>query len=70
VAAVVRGGGNISDLTTRLSGELDVLAAELDLLSRVDINALGTQRRGVAKRLGVEASLRPATPSARVSGWR
>lgn len=59
VAAVVaRVGGNITDLTTRLAGELYVLVAELDLPSGVDDAALQTALSGVAADLGVDVSLR------------
>jgi glycine cleavage system transcriptional repressor len=53
-------GGNISDLSTRLSGPLYVVVAEVDLPSTVDSAALGETLRAVAQRLGVEATLRAA----------
>jgi len=56
IAAV---GGNITDLTTRLAGELYVVVAELDLPSAVDVPALGEAIGRVAAGLGVEATLRP-----------
>jgi glycine cleavage system transcriptional repressor len=64
VAAVTRVladvGGNITDLTTRLAGELYVLLVEVDLPSTVEIEALTTRLSEVARTLGVEATLRPA----------
>jgi len=64
VAAVTRvladAGGNITDLTTRLAGELYVLLVELDLPSTVEIEALTARLSEVAQTLGVEATLRPA----------
>lgn len=57
--AVAAVGGNITDLTTRLSGELYVLAAEVDLPAEVAVEDLQRQIRHTATRLGVEASLRP-----------
>jgi len=56
IAAV---GGNITDLTTRLAGELYVVVAELDLPAAVDVAALGEAIGRVAAELGVEATLRP-----------
>ena len=53
-------GGNVTDLTTRLSGSLYVAVVEVDLPSTVDTDALGATLRDAADRLGVEASLRPA----------
>jgi glycine cleavage system transcriptional repressor len=54
---VAESGGNITDLTTRLSGSLYVVVAELDV---ADPQALDTALRSAAQRLGVEVSLRPA----------
>ncbi|HEX7740243.1 MAG TPA: ACT domain-containing protein [Marmoricola sp.] len=56
VAAV---GGNITDLSTRLSGDLYVLLAECDLPAGVDAAVLEARIRAVADELGVGASLRP-----------
>jgi glycine cleavage system transcriptional repressor len=58
--AVAEAGGNITDLTTRLSGPLYVVIAEVDLPATADSEALGATLRAAAQRLGVEASLRPA----------
>jgi glycine cleavage system transcriptional repressor len=56
---VAKVGGNITDLTTRLAGELYVLTAEVDLPSSADPDALAAALREVAAGLGVEASLLP-----------
>jgi glycine cleavage system transcriptional repressor len=64
VAAVTgvlaRAGGNVTDLTTRLSGTLYLLSAEVDLPSTVDIDELMAELDEVAAGLGVEVSLRTA----------
>lgn len=64
VAAVTRAlataGGNVTDLTTRLSGGLYVLIAEVDLPATVDIDALSTRLREVGADLGVEVTLSPS----------
>jgi glycine cleavage system transcriptional repressor len=52
-------GGNITDLTTRLAGDLYVLAAEVDLPPGVDVEAVSERVRQVAESLGVDAHLRP-----------
>jgi glycine cleavage system transcriptional repressor len=57
---VAREGGNLTDLTTRLSGSLYLLSAEVDLPSNVDADELIDQLDEVAQRLGIEVSLRPA----------
>ncbi len=51
-------GGNVTDLTTRLSGTLYLLSAEIDLPSGSDFDELLTRLDEVADRLGVEVSLR------------
>jgi len=58
-AEVAKVGGNITDLTTRLAGELYVLSAEVDLPASVDPGTLTTELRAVASELGVEVSLLP-----------
>jgi len=58
-AEVAKVGGNITDLTTRLAGELYVLSAEVDLPASVDPETLTTELRAVASELGVEVSLLP-----------
>jgi glycine cleavage system transcriptional repressor len=64
VAAVTgvlaRVGGNVTDLTTRLSGSLYLLSAEVDLPSTVDIDDLCAELDDAARQLGVEVSLRTA----------
>jgi glycine cleavage system transcriptional repressor len=64
VASVARGlaefGGNITDLTTRLSGDLYVLVAELDLPAGADVDLIRERLDAVARALGVEVALRPA----------
>jgi glycine cleavage system transcriptional repressor len=55
---VARVGGNITDLTTRLSGELYLLVAEVDLPGEVDAAALSTSLESVAAGLGVGVTLR------------
>ncbi len=61
VVAVVAGvGGNITDLTTRLAGELYLLVAEVDLPADADVAALEADLAAAAADLGVGVSLRPA----------
>jgi glycine cleavage system transcriptional repressor len=60
VAEVARVGGNITDLTTRLAGELYLLIAELDLPAGVDAAEVDAAIKAVAAELGVGATLRPA----------
>lgn len=56
---VAAAGGNITDLTTRLTGDLYVLIAEVWLASSVDPVALNGALRRAAGELGVDVSLRP-----------
>jgi glycine cleavage system transcriptional repressor len=61
VAGVVaRAGGNITDLTTRLAGDLYVVVAEVELPAGADADAVAAELREVAAGLGVGATLRPA----------
>jgi len=60
VAVVAEVGGNVTDLTTRLSGDLYVLLAEVDLPADVDVEALRTSLGEAAGRLGVGVTLRAA----------
>lgn len=55
---VARVGGNITDLTTRLSGELYVLVAEVDLPAGCDVKGLQAALRRAGDDLGVGVSLR------------
>jgi glycine cleavage system transcriptional repressor len=60
VALVAEAGGNITDLTTRLSGDLYLLIAEIDLPAATDAAAVEEAIKAVAAALGVGATLRPA----------
>ena len=60
VTEIARVGGNITDLTTRLAGDLYLLIAELDLPAGVDAHAVDDAIKIVAADLGVGATLRPA----------
>jgi glycine cleavage system transcriptional repressor len=57
---VAEAGGNVTDLTTRLAGDLYLLVADIDLPSDVEAAALAGRLEEAAERLGVEAALRPA----------
>ena len=57
---VARAGGNITDLTTRLAGDLYVLVAEVDLPGGADPQAIEADLRAVGEDLGVGVSLLPA----------
>lgn len=57
VSRVAEVGGNITDLTTRLAGDLYVLVAELDLPEDVDVDALREVLTATAADLGVGVSL-------------
>jgi glycine cleavage system transcriptional repressor len=50
--------GNITDLTTRLTGDLYVLVAEVDLPSDVDESALAQRLSATGRSLGVGVTLR------------
>jgi glycine cleavage system transcriptional repressor len=61
VVAVIAGvGGNITDLTTRLAGELYLLIAEVDLPAGADVDAVERDLGSVAAGLGVGVTLRAA----------
>ena len=64
VAAVTRmiasARGTITDLTTRLSGELYVLTAEVELPPTADLSTLFRALEITAEELGVGVTLRPA----------
>jgi glycine cleavage system transcriptional repressor len=57
-AELARAGGNITDLTTRLNGDLYVLLAEVDLPAGTDATRVESAVKEVAASLGVDASLR------------
>jgi glycine cleavage system transcriptional repressor len=52
-------GGNVTDLTTRLSGDLYVLVAEVDLPDDADVAALTEELKRVGAALGVDVALNP-----------
>ena len=56
--AVAEFGGNVTDLTTRLAGDLYLLVAEVDIPA-VDADRLTERLAGVAGVLNVDAALRP-----------
>lgn len=60
VGEVARVGGNITDLTTRLAGDLYLLVAEIDLPAGADVEAVDAAIRAAAEAVGVGATLRPA----------
>lgn len=60
VQVIARAGGNITDLTTRLAGDLYLLIAEVDLPAGADADAVAAELRTVASGLGVGATLRVA----------
>lgn len=62
MAAVAGVGGNVTDLTTRLAGELYLLVAEIELPVATDPGALGAAVEAAAGELGVRATLRAAEP--------
>ncbi|NED95207.1 ACT domain-containing protein [Phytoactinopolyspora alkaliphila] len=57
--AVADAGGNITDLTTRLSGELYVVVAEVDLPAGTDPDRLGTELKQVSRELDVDVTFGP-----------
>ena len=59
VGVVADVGANVTDLTTRLSGELYVLLAEVALPTGADPDALRARLDAVAADRGVEVTLRP-----------
>ncbi|GAA3826092.1 glycine cleavage system protein R [Nocardioides panacisoli] len=60
VGQVAAAGGNITDLTTRLAGDLYLLVAELDLPAGADPAAVESAIKAAADQVGVAATLRPA----------
>ena len=57
-SVIAEAGGNITDLTTRLSGTLYVLLAEVDLPRSTNVAALQASLAEVSAELGVETSMR------------
>ena len=60
VSEVAAAGGNITDLTTRLAGDLYLLVAEIDLPATADAVAVEAAIQDAATRVGVAATMRPA----------
>lgn len=58
VGEIARAGGNITDLTTRLSGDMYVLVAEVDLPEQTDAEQLQGALSRAAEALGVGVTLR------------
>jgi glycine cleavage system transcriptional repressor len=62
VSAVTRvladAGGNITDLTTRLTGDLYLLVAEVEVPNAVDEADLAERLAGTGRDLGVRVTLR------------
>lgn len=56
--AVAEAGGNVTDLTTRLAGDLYLLVAEVDIPA-AEADRLTERLAGVAGVLNVDAALRP-----------
>lgn len=54
---VASAGGNVTDFSTRLTGELYVLVAEVDLPNAADIDSLRARLARVSEALSVETSL-------------
>jgi glycine cleavage system transcriptional repressor len=57
-STIAAAGGNITDLTTRLAGELYVLLAEVDLPPGADVSGLQAALAEASAELGVDTSLR------------
>ena len=55
---IARAGGNITDLTTRLTGSLYVLVAEVDLPPAADVAALRAALTRAGRELGVDVTVR------------
>jgi glycine cleavage system transcriptional repressor len=60
VSEVAAAGGNITDLTTRLAGDLYLLVAEIDLPATADAVAVEAAIQDAASSVGVAATMRPA----------
>lgn len=61
-AEVAAAGGNITDLTTRLTGDLYVLLAEVDLPVGTDAEALTERLQTAGEHVGVQVALRVLEP--------
>jgi glycine cleavage system transcriptional repressor len=59
-SVVADAGGNITDLTTRLGGDLYLLVAEVALPAEADVAALAARIDEAAATLGVRATFQPA----------
>jgi glycine cleavage system transcriptional repressor len=55
-------GGNVTDLTTRLTGTLYVMVADVDVPAEGEVDALRAALDEAATELGVEVTLRAADP--------
>lgn len=62
MSVIADAGGNVTDLSTRLSGDLYVVIAEVDMPSTADIAGTHDRLAKVAGELGVGVSLRPVDP--------
>ena len=62
VGVIAEVGGNITDLTTRLAGDLYLLVAEVDLPTGTDVASVEGELDRVAADLGVGVTLRAAEP--------
>lgn len=60
VGVIAEVGGNITDLTTRLAGDLYLLVAEVDLPGGTDVPSVEGELARVAADLGVGVTLRAA----------
>ncbi|HET6153716.1 MAG TPA: ACT domain-containing protein [Marmoricola sp.] len=58
IGRIADAGGNVTDLTTRLAGDLYVLLAEVDLPASADPDALARALAGAGAAVGVEVTLR------------
>jgi glycine cleavage system transcriptional repressor len=58
-SVIADAGGNITDLTTRLSGTLYVLLAEVDVPQSTDVAGLQARLLRVSTELGVDTTMRP-----------
>ena len=57
-SVIADAGGNITDLSTRLSGTLYVLLAEVDIPRSTDVEALRARLVEVSAELGVDCTMR------------